>query len=111
MRRRGELSPAGIDRGWPHQVALPARFCENGGYKEIHDFCVGLSLCTRGHSVCDDEWFHVYCFADADHAKKFQERFGGVTFDPSQRGIGASSSLTRGVIGVSKPHALSSEFR
>jgi hypothetical protein len=47
MRRKGELSSAGIDRGWPYQVALLARFCENCGYKEIHDFCVGLSLCTR----------------------------------------------------------------
>ena len=46
MRRRGELSPAGIDRGWPYQVVLPARFCENGDYKEIHDFCDGLGLCT-----------------------------------------------------------------
>jgi hypothetical protein len=47
MRRKGELSPAGIDRGWPHKVALPARFCKNGGYKEIHDFCDGLSLCAH----------------------------------------------------------------
>jgi hypothetical protein len=89
MRRKGELSPAGIDRGWPYQVALPARFCENGGYKKIHDFCDGLSLCTRGHSVYDGEWFHVYCFAEADHAAKFKERFGGVAFDPSQRGKGS----------------------
>jgi hypothetical protein len=27
-RRKGELSAAGIDRGWPHQVVLPERFCE-----------------------------------------------------------------------------------
>jgi len=39
MRRKGELSPAGIDRSWPHQVVLPARFCERGGYNEIHEFC------------------------------------------------------------------------
>ena len=36
MRRKGELSPAGIDLDWPHQVVLPARFCERGGYNEIH---------------------------------------------------------------------------
>jgi hypothetical protein len=35
MRRKGELSPAGIDRGWPHQIVLPARFSERGyGYQE-----------------------------------------------------------------------------
>ena len=28
MRRKGELSAAGIDRGWPHQVVVPARLCE-----------------------------------------------------------------------------------
>ena len=34
-RRKGELSPAGIDRGWPHQVVLPARFSQRGsGYRE-----------------------------------------------------------------------------
>ena len=63
MRRKGELSPAGIDRGWPHQVVLPARLCEGGGYQEIYEFCKDLTLCTRGHAVFyDREWFHVYCF-------------------------------------------------
>ena len=64
MRRKGELSPAGIDRGWPHQVALPARFSVRGnGYKEIHEFCKDLTLCNRGHAVChDNEWFNIYCF-------------------------------------------------
>lgn len=42
MYRKGELSPAAIDSGWPYQVILPARLCERGGYKEIHDFCVGM---------------------------------------------------------------------
>ena len=36
--RKGELSPTMIDRGWPHQVALPASACEHGGYKAIHAF-------------------------------------------------------------------------
>jgi len=49
--RKGELSPAMIDRSWPHQVALPASACEHGGYKAIHAFCQDLSLCPRGHSV------------------------------------------------------------
>lgn len=33
IRRKGELRPAGIDRGWTHQVALRAIACEGGGYK------------------------------------------------------------------------------
>jgi hypothetical protein len=91
MRRKGELSPAGIDRGWPHQVALPARFCERGGYQEIHEFCKELTLCTRGHAVFHDaEWFHVYCFEKSEDADKFMQRFGGEKFDPKQRGKGSN---------------------
>jgi hypothetical protein len=60
--RKGELSPAAVDRGWPHQVALPASACEGCGYKIIHDFCKELSLCPRGHSVFRDaQWFTIYC--------------------------------------------------
>ncbi len=91
MRRKGELSPAGIDSGWPHQVVLPARLCEGGGYKEIHEFCAGLTLCSRGHSLCHDgQWFHVYCFKESADARKFMERFGGEKFNPSERGRGAN---------------------
>ena len=91
MRRKGELSPAGIDRAWPHQVVLPARFCERGGYQEIHDFCADLTLCSRGHAVYEKgEWLHVYCFAEAEHADRFMQRFGGEKFDPKQRGRGSS---------------------
>jgi len=56
--RKGELSPASIDRGWPHQVALPASACEQRGYRAIHE----LSICSRGHSAFhEDKWFNVYC--------------------------------------------------
>jgi hypothetical protein len=90
MRRKSELSPTGIDHGWPNQVALPARFCERGGYREIHDFCKDLTLCSRGHSLFHDkQWFLVYCFSDPADADKFLQRFGGEKFDPKQRGRGS----------------------
>ena len=89
MYRKGELSPAGIDRGWPYQVALPAHASRNGGYKVIHEFCKDLSLCPRGHSVFRDEWFNIYCFAEREHAEKFIRRFAGEPFDPRDRGKGA----------------------
>lgn len=61
--RKGELSPASIDRDWPHQVALPASASANGGYKMIHAFCKDLSLCPRGHSVFhEDQWFKRLLF-------------------------------------------------
>jgi hypothetical protein len=89
MRRKGELSPTGVDRGWPHQVALPADQCSGKNTAVIHEFCKNLSLCSRGHSVMwNDAWFNVYCFADPAHAEQFMNRFGGETFDPRQRGKG-----------------------
>jgi hypothetical protein len=91
VRRKGELTAAGIDRGWPHQVALPASACEGGGYKTIHGFCKDLSLCPRGHAVFyGDEWFNVYCFGKPEDAEKFIQRFGGEKFDPKQRGKGSN---------------------
>jgi hypothetical protein len=84
--RKGELSLAGIDRGWPHQVALPATTALNGGHKAIQEFCVALSLCNRGHSVFHEYlWWNVYCFADPIDAEKFMRQFGGEKFDPGQR--------------------------
>jgi hypothetical protein len=78
MRRKGESSLAAIDRGWPHQIVLPARFCEGGGYKEIHEFCADLTLCPGGHALYhESQWWHVYCFSDPTDAQKFLDRFGG----------------------------------
>jgi hypothetical protein len=89
MYRKSELSPVAIDRGWPHQVALPAPASRNGEYKTIYDFCKSLSLSPRGQSVFRDEWYIVYCFADREHAEKFMARFGGEPFNPGDRSKGA----------------------
>lgn len=76
IRRKGELSAAGIDRGWPHQMALPASASNGGGYKTIYDFCKNLSICPRGHSVFHGgEWFHVYCFAEPKRRCDVQAAF------------------------------------
>ena len=102
IRHKGELSPAGIDRGRPHQVALRAIACEGGGYKAIHDFCKDLSLCPRGHSVIyEGAWFHVYCFAEANDAEQFMRRFDGEKFDLKQRGKEAT-----GRVGTNSPRFL-----
>ena len=96
MRRKGELSPAGADRGWPHQIMLPSREVVGANYNVIHEFCRDLSLCPRGHSVVkDDEWHNVFCFADKEHAERFQARFGGEWFDPTRRGRGHRWSKIR----------------
>lgn len=90
VRRKGELSRAGIDRGWPHQVAIPERISKGENYKVVHGFCEGMSLCPRGHSVVgpDNEWWNVFCFAEKEHAETFKQRFGGEWFDSAKRGKG-----------------------
>src|SRR5262249_58964293 len=78
MRRKGELSPAMVDRDWPHQVAVPAQQCLGRSTTVIYEFCKNLSLCPRGHSVMwEDRWYQVFCFKDAAHATRFMARFGG----------------------------------
>ena len=91
VRRKGELSSAQIERGWPDQVAVPAKISVGENYKVVHGFCEGLSLCSRGHSVVgpDNEWWNVFCFAEKERTEKFKQRFGGVGFDPTKRGKGS----------------------
>ena len=95
MRHKGELSSSAVDRGWPHQVALPQSQTMGANYGTIHAFCLELSLCRRGHSVIgpDDDWWCVFCFAEREHAEKFRFRFGGEWFDPAKRGKGKAWSV------------------
>jgi hypothetical protein len=88
--RKGELTAAGIDRGWPFQIALDGALC-TGKQSEVQDqFCNGrLSRCVRGHSLFhDDKTFVVQCFSLKEDAEKFMNRFGGEWFDPRERGRG-----------------------
>jgi hypothetical protein len=91
VARKGELSSAGVDRGWPHQVALPADACTGAQFHVHARFCAEkqLSLCPRGHAVVfEDRWYTVFCFAEKDHAAQFMAAFGGEPFDPDERGRG-----------------------
>lgn len=84
-RRKGEITKAAIDRGWPYQVALEARLSMGDRYFTVHFFCTDLSLCPRGHYFRRDNTdFNVYCFAEREHAERFQARFGGELADVSE---------------------------
>jgi len=88
-RRKGEMTPASIDRGWPHQVAVPEGQCRVD-HAAMREFCRDLSLCPRGHSVrFAGMHLQVFCFAQAEHAAAFLARFGGEPFDPRERGRGS----------------------
>jgi Tetratricopeptide repeat len=41
-RRKGELTAAGVDRGWPHQVALPADQVTGANYNKR-----ALTICEK----------------------------------------------------------------
>jgi len=67
--RNGELTAAMIDRGWPHQVALPSYRCTGHEYLAIHFYCEGEGLLPARHIFRrDDVDMLVFCFADHDHA-------------------------------------------
>lgn len=88
-KRKGELTPAAIDRGWPHQVALAAELSLGKLGEEQFEFCKRLMRCTRGHSVSfEDRHYNVHCFATKAGAEAFLERYGGEWFDPRERGKG-----------------------
>ena len=84
--RKGELSKAAIDRGWPHQVALVADRCSGHNYVIIRHFCEGLSLCPRGHFFYrDGVGRNVLVFAQRTHVEQFLARFGGEFIDSKNR--------------------------
>ena len=79
--QKGELSAAGVDRGWPYQVALPAA-AHSKNFRVIEKFCESLSKCPRGHCVVrDDAYWNVFCFSEKADAEKFKLRFGGEDFE------------------------------
>jgi len=95
-RRKGELTPATIDRQWPHQIALLTSYCQGENYYPVQNFANTLSVCTRGHSFCqNDKWYRVFCFKEKADAEKFQAKFGGDWFDPARRGRGKRWHLLR----------------
>lgn len=82
------MSPAAVDRGWPHQVALPEKLVV-ARFREIQAFAGQLSLAARGHSVTyDGQSYSVYCFAVAEDAERFRMAFDGAVFNPKDRGRG-----------------------
>lgn len=88
MRQKGELSGSAIDSGWPHQVALPESTYVGRNFPIVHGFiqAEGLSLCVRGHGFFrGGEHHHVFCFAEEEHAQRFQSQFGGELLSPDTR--------------------------
>jgi len=83
--RKGELTKPGIDRGWPHQVALPSPQVVQQ-FSDIMAACQRLSACDGGHWFRrDDVNFVVKCFAEEAQAAQFASEFGGEYMTPKTR--------------------------
>ena len=84
--RKGELTSAGIDRDWPHQVALSAEYVCGRQYTILDRFCRGLSICPRHQGFRrDGREFIVYCFKELSDAELFAMPFDGEMMTPETR--------------------------
>jgi hypothetical protein len=75
-RRKGELTPAGIGRSWPHQIAFLAELSLGKLGAEQDAFCHAKRLlrCERFHFVSfEDMSYIVHCFATRAGAETFME--------------------------------------
>lgn len=77
-RRKGELTPAAIDRGWPFQVALLAELSKGKLGEEQALYCNRLMRCSRGHTVFhEDQHYNIHCFATKVGAEAFMGEVRG----------------------------------
>ena len=83
-RRKGELTRVGIDRQWPHQVALRAPLGDR--YPEMIAFCRERAAAPRypGFWRDDADWI-CFAFSEPTDAEEFRQCFGGMLISPKDR--------------------------
>jgi hypothetical protein len=85
--RKGEITRARLRRQWSHHVALPAERMRGAeGYDIFHDFADARSAPRRTFFMRrDDIDLVVFCFAKAEDAAAFCDRFGGERLPETRR--------------------------
>lgn len=78
--RKGEINRARLDREWPHHVALDAEKVRGlTNAKTVRSFAGTLSVAPLTYSIRGEAVDQVvFCFAKAEDAQVFADRFGGV---------------------------------
>jgi hypothetical protein len=78
-RRKGEISRRRLRRWWPHHVALPAEAVRGLANAEtVRGFAGTLSVAPLTCSLRSEAGDRVvFCFATAEDAQAFADRFGG----------------------------------
>ena len=86
VRRKGELNSQGIDKGWPHQIALRAEATMASAMSR-RDCSAKTFRFARAAtaSLRDGGYWNVWCFAVRADAEKFRAQFGGEFLDPKDR--------------------------
>ena len=81
-RRKGELTAAAIDRGWPHQVAVPASDCRGSRGPYIAEMCGRF---TRNYTW---EQIHaLYRLTAPTAIPNLQPRFNACPTDPAYTSV------------------------
>lgn len=73
----------------PGKVALPSERTTRANLDEALAFCSTFSLEPPNLSIFHEGIdYKIWCFADPERARLFEERYGGLDFDPKDRGKG-----------------------
>jgi hypothetical protein len=86
-RRKGEIIRTVLSRYWPHHVALPVEALRGAANSmPIYALAKELAGEPRRYGLeRDGRNYIVFCFATAEDAQTFAERFGGEVLPVSEK--------------------------
>jgi hypothetical protein len=87
--RKGELSNAVLDRGWPHHAVIPADRCTGAAYNPAHERAEVMGCALRVLHIHRGRHFLVFRFREPEQAVALAAEFGGETYHALERGRGS----------------------